>query len=451
MHYLNKRLYHFRLSFSDLLLFLFFFTLHADRLRCSCFGYTVRLNNGLALLALGYFVLQWRIKAFSLRTPLFRALLFFSLALLLSALCSVARGRCLLFFSWYLFTLLAYLFFPYFLMQTAQAERALKIYFSSFLLVGIYACLQLLASLVGFHDPFATQTLFEKNWVRPNAFCYEPSYYILYMLPFVLLINFCALTKCESPLLPWKRVKIGPLIYANLFFLIAVSTSAVFAYLIFFASYLVATRRHINKRLFFALIFIALLSTVGFFSFPSLFQTYYFKFFRSDFMAHHSFFERWVMIRNAWLIFLRHPLLGIGLGAIPSYLYEACIQGDSDFFFALPADFSFAGVNSLKFFEPSNVLTELMASTGLVGLAAFAYLLLCVKGEFKNRLKEPFILGLALSLLIQLIVLQFNQGLLRTYVWTHLGLVLGYLTKTSRSSLQDPLLKGEAENLVLSV
>lgn len=427
-----------RKSFSlfDILLFLFFVTLHADQLNCILFNYTIRINNLFGLLLCLFLAIQNRFKLLHINRSLLLSLLFLFFSALLSAIYSPYQERCVIFGGWFVFTLLLYFLFPYFLMTMGKTERIFKIYLLSFICVGLYALMQFLFSIFHLRDPFAQQSFLGENWLRPNALAYEPSYYALYMTPFVMLINFHYLFCRTTSFFQFEKLKLSHVLFINLLFLISTSTSAFISYFIFFLCLLLIQIRKMKIILKY-LAWFCLGSGMGCLIFPQIFLQFYFKFFRADFVFHHSFYERWFGIQNAWKIFLSRPFFGIGLGAIPSYLYEAWINEEGGFVFspsmALVIE---TALSPLKAFEPTNVLTEILASLGLVGFCAFAYFLSNWIKLAKATLQHPLALNLLLSIAIQLIVLQFNQGVLRTYVWVHLGLTLGLLEKMSHETNQ---------------
>jgi len=158
-------------------------------------------------------------------------------------------------------------------------------------------------------------------------------------------------------------------------------------------------------------------------------------------MSHHSFFERWIGIENAWKVFIEHPFFGVGLGGYPSYLFDAYLRGATQFTFIYqPQDIADAPY-ALKLFEPANVFTEVLASVGLVGVFAFCGLIFVFIRRAKQAIqKDPRLsYNLLLSVLVMVISLQFNQGLFRTYVWLHLALIFALVEKTVReTSPQSP-------------
>ena len=409
------------------ILFLFFVTLHADQLNVVWGGYTIRLSN---LIAFGLIILVLvglRGHILSVNKWLAFPLLLLTLSITCSLFFSPYKERCSLYLGWYVLTLLCYVLLPYLIMKFWDAEKVFILYQASFLCVGCYALLQLILSLIGICDPFATQKL-AGNIVRPNAFCFEPSFYALYMTPFVFFYNMRWLCQQSGK---WLG-----LLAVNILYLISTSTAVFFAYATFFLL-LLTIPRVISRRkaLRLILVFCGFALVMSLF-FPFMVKHFFLKFFFHGFMTHHSFYERWMGIENGWNIFIQHPIFGVGLGGYPPYLMDAYLRGDTTFSFIGMHALIGEVANPVKLFEAMNVSTELMASLGLAGLCAFGSLLYGLFVQVKRTLRseKPTAYCWLFSMIVTLIVLQFNQGIFRTYIWVHLALVYAYLEKTTRAA-----------------
>jgi O-antigen ligase len=414
--------------FLEALLFLFFFTLHADQLSLTIAGFTFRLNNALGLFLLLFFLIRLEKRLFSFDRKALLAMLAMTASLLLSFVFSPYKERCGVFLAWYALTLALYFLFPYLACFELGFSKVFRLYMLSFFCVGAYGTLQFLFSLAGIQDPFVSQPFIVG--FRPNAFAYEPSYYALYLTPFIVLVNFVKVPK----LFRWL---------AHIFFLLTTTTSAFFAYALFFILLpffrLVSAIQLCKIYGSFALAIGGLALAL-----PSVAQGFFLKFFYGDYMQHHSFFERWVGIKNAWTLFVQHPFMGVGIGGVPQALMEAWLTGNSRFNFIIQ---NRLGEDSLKVFEPTNVTVELLASVGILGLLAaifcvYAYVKTAREAYKKSTAKKEIRLFL-LSALVLFFVLQFNQGLFRTYVWTHLALTYAYfvLVWNQENVSESPLSK----------
>ncbi len=421
------------------LLLCYFLALHADQLSFIFADLTVRISNFFALLLLGFMLLRGAyLDAFPRRLKWALALL--SLSLLASCLVSEGRERSLLFFGWYGLTLVGYFLLPYLLLFCFPERRVMKLYLLSFVLVGVYGLLQFALSLIGVHDPFASQT-FGAGWSRPSSFAYEPSYLALYMTPFVVLACGFFLLKRGGDFILFRRMGLKELLLCLLLYLSSFTTTTFFALVFFIAlSFCLPTTRLFSSayraRLRFSVAF-ALSCLALALGLPGFSRDIFFKFFSSEFWTHHSFYERWIGIENSFQLFLERPLFGVGLGNIPVHLFNAWREQDSRFFFLFNEDEFANAANPIKFFEPMNVATEILASAGLIGFLAFGFLLYSYYRESREALALPlpeerriWIYLLLLSTFVMLIVLQFNQGLFRTYIWTHLAIAYAFTVRS---------------------
>jgi hypothetical protein len=425
------------------LLFLYFFTLHADQFNWVVSSFTFRVNNLCALaLCLAFFMIC-RHSLFLFHKPLLWGIALFSTSLFVSFLFSPYKARCFFFMGWYGFTMLCYFFLPYLAMFVLNTKKFLFLYFLSFLLVGLVAPLQLVLSALGIS--FFAEQYIDSRLVRPNAFAYEPSFFALYMTPFMILLNLHFMLQKQRNFYLFKTVSWKKIIFVNGLFLASTATTTLFTYLIFFLFLFFLTiapgwkdmrpllKSAVKKILLFSIVLFGGL----FFLFPNLSKKFYLKFFFQGFASHHSFFERWVGIINSWKIFLEHPLVGIGIGGIPPYLCEAWLRNDSTFIFLKQAELVNHYEQFIKLFEPSNVFTEVLASLGIFGLLALSFLMygyiqtvVQAMKKFRHDEGKKIWIGLFfISVCVMLIVLQFNQGFFRTYIWAHCAIAYAFTVK----------------------
>lgn len=415
-------------SLFDTLIFLYFFTLHADQLQITIADFTIRLNNLLALLLFAIFFLRHRAKLWRIDRTLLLSLLFLTSAIGISLLLSPYKQRCAIFFGWYGVHLLLYFFLPYFFVKYGDYKKVFSLYLASFLLVGIYAFLQLLFSLGGLQDPFAHQSIFE-HIVRPNGFAYEPSFYALYMTPFIVMTNTHFLATPEEPFFFFKKLTLPKILCLNALYFVSTTTSTLFIFIVFCLSLFFFSQ--VRRRLFFYILLFALLFFVLGVVSPFLVQGFFLKFFYIDFMSHASFYERWVGIENGWTLFKENPYFGVGLGGYPPALLDAFFEGNRAYTFIFEHCDLCNASNPLKLTEAMNVFTEILASVGIVGAIAFLVLptIFFIKAKQAIKYEPTLCFGLLLSVVMMLIALQINQGILRTYVWVHLALAFGVVEK----------------------
>lgn len=410
-------------SFVESLIFLYFFTLHADLLSFAMPLATLRLSNIIALFLLGFLLFQ-RTNVFAFEKNLTLGIGAITISLIASTLTSHDLDRSLLFLGWWTFIFLGYIVLPWLIVSSFPLKRILEIYSFSFLAVAGYALLQFAVSLFGIHDPFASQHFLGIS--RPNAFSYEPSYYALYLTPFMVITNLKYLMNRGSK---WT------VLFVNGAYLLSMTTSAVLGYIAFGGVALIFAKKELKRKLlgFFGKLTLAIVGLA--LIFPSVWKHLVMKF-AFEGLSHHSFYERWVGIVNCYRMFIEFPLFGVGLGAIPSTLFEAWASQSHAYQFLYPYRLSSAVAtlnNPLKLFEPTNVFFEILGSLGLVGILAFGFFLISYFRLAKKTLFSEEAFLFFVSTLTMLIVLQFNQGLFRTYIWAHLAIGISVMQLTLKS------------------
>ncbi len=416
------------------LFFMYLATLSAEKLNVLIYLFKPRLNH---LLAIALFMLLLILKRrISLSRDLLLAGLFIFVSVAVSSTQSIIIQRSLGYVFIYLFIFIFYFILPYQLFEFFDRQKIIMAYFLSFKIIGIYAFLQVAMSLLGVHMPFAHDYLANRV-ARGESLCYEASYYALYMTPYVMFLNAkFFLSGCKFFSRKGKKLLVVP----NLLLLISTSTGAFISYFIFFAvilgiSFMRFCRRisaKYRKKLFsLAVVFAGIMGLLSII-FHNFVRGTFLKFFYYG-LGHWSFALRWQGIVSSWKVFLSYPFLGVGLGGVGPMLLKQERGVDP-------------GTCSLKAFEPfdpTNVLFEMISGLGLIGLLAFGlfawiyFQKIWKTLHFTQIEKEErvIILAFIISIIMQLIVLQFNQGLFRPYIWTHLAIVLGYVNSVRRQRL----------------
>lgn len=304
-------------------------------------------------------------------------------------------------------------------------------YFLSFLFIGLYAAFQWIISFFGFIDPFISQFVGSNGLIaRPNAFAYEPSFYVLCVAPFVSLILFSYVTDCKNQDIDclFLRKNCFLFLISNFFILISMTTSSLLFYLFLFVCLCFFSLFRVFfgwKKIMGKTIALFMGLVIFFKILPYDIKFFFLKFFFHPIHSLESFSDRFSGIEVALKIWLKYPICGVGLGNIPSYCYKEFILGSTEMLYRCTD--MVKTENILKIFEPSNVLTELLASLGLLGFLSFSFFFLVIWRYFLLAYKKrPFFsVNLMISVIVMLFLLQINQGLLRTYVWVHLGIVFG--------------------------
>ena len=389
------------------LFFLYFLFVSSELLNVKLLIFRVKLSLFFALIAFIVFFFSKRVFSFD-RDFLYVALGCFG-SLLISAICSENVLACCGFLGLFIINYILFFVFPMNLFAVFDWREIYRLYFLSFTVVGIFASAQVLCSAFEVYLPFTTQRI--GSFARGQGLCYEPSYYALYMTPF-------AVYHTVRFLLERRGKIVGP----NLLYLVSTSASCFLAYLTLFLSFLAFRCKQKMRRLMKFSFWILLISCSLWLIQPPLITHGLFKYAAAEFMVN-TFLSRWTGIVQFWGTFLDHPILGAGLGGATTHYAKK--EGLEIALF----DSDILDLNSAM-----NVTTEILGSLGLVGICAFSCFLFVLYHRCCSALKAPMMederihgLSLIISLCVLFAVLQFNQSIMRSYVWLHVGLSMGYL------------------------
>lgn len=401
-----------------ILLFLFFLTSSSDLLNAHLLLFKVKLTNAIAVfLFCTFFIMratQIPKQFFSLTTAILGCMV---ISLLNSPNPIAGAG----FIAFFLFNYVVYFLIPYNQFRIYHPDFLLKIYSFSFYCTGTYVLFQILFSLGGVILPGVTQYI--GTMARGTAFAYEPSFYALYMTPFAMY--------CTTKFLLQDRAdrKIKDVFWPNFLLLASTSTGCFFSYLFFLFFIIIFNYLKIislsTKKLI-VNFSIACISAfvVLWITNKDLIVTGFLKFFYREGISHFSVQDRWRGLTEYWDIFLEHPIIGVGLGAGPFYLAKK------------------KGVNAIDLLDPQilakyspmNAATEVLASVGILGSLCFLYFFYLLFNTFRLNLQIPTLtkeermnlIAFALSICVLFMTLQFNQSIMRAYMWIHVGVFCGY-------------------------
>lgn len=428
------------------ILFFYFATLGADCLGVKISIFHIRVNNAIAFIVLCAMLYKCRI--ITVNRSLFLALAITVFSVTISFIYSDYKFRAGGYLGFYLFTMLCYVLVAYIAMVSFPETIILKLYLFSFLFVGTYACMQFLVGLFGIRLPGVMQAI-SSRMVRASAFAYEPSYYALYMTPFITFMNSLFLLGYRGALFK-KGMPIYLFVFVNIIFLVSTSTSIVVAYLGFIVFYAVNTYyfSYLNIRPIIQLPkLLLLICTMGISLFLLLstlskdLVAVMFKATPTSITKHHSFVDRFGGVRLYFNLAQQSLLHGFGEGAAPYKALEALLNPENiKLYLKNNSQTTDSVYKRIKSLEPTNVIIEIFSGLGMIGIVAFAFLFLAIIllfYEFVFNLglpirKKKIFIAFFISYITTLGVLQINQGLLRNYTWAHLGLMMGYYIKEKK-------------------
>ena len=318
----------------------------------------------------------------------------------------------------------------------------LRWYVYSFALVAAFGIVQFLLPVLGLGGFFVTQWWVPGVLARVNGFSYEPSYFATYLLIGFVFVG--SLRRNRSLLLPPRLLGlvywitgIGILLSSSrmgiMFLLGDILLSQVGAWWAVLAD---IRRLRLAPRTLRALIpsFLSI-SFVGLFGAgaslavernPALALMFLNGTGISD-TAAHSVVQRENALEDTLDVFTEHPLIGRSLGGVSWAIAE--LRGEK-----------VTSFEASKQFEGMSVFAEVAAASGVIGLIPF---ILFIYVTFRKPLRlarvapayySVVLKALLRALLFAWMILQFNQNILRPYLWTHIA-ILASVYAAARKSL----------------
>lgn len=304
-------------------------------------------------------------------------------------------------------------------------------YAYSFAIIAALGIVQFVLPVMGLGGPFVTQWWIPGELARVNGFSYEPSYFATY-----LLIGFVftgSLRRNHSTLLPARTLLViygltatGIVLSSSrmgiIFLFLDILLSQLRPWLSFLGDFfrrrieLLKLRALVPSFLSIALIFAMTAATsMALQNNPALALMFLNGTGVSD-TAAHSVIQRENALDDTLTVFLQHPLIGRSLGGV-SYAI-ADLQGEK-----------IRSFEASKDFEGMSVFAEALAASGLIGIIPFVCFLFVTLAKPLRvaRVASPFysslLHALVRSLFFAWMILQFNQNMLRPYLWTHLAIL----------------------------
>ncbi|MFN8438396.1 MAG: hypothetical protein U0V72_12265 [Cytophagales bacterium] len=299
-----------------------------------------------------------------------------------------------------------------------------KIYVYSFGFLGLIGIIQfILFFVLGVN--FYLEQVFESGIPRINAFCYEPSYFATFMLTGFVINQFLIINKS-------KYFNFNFLLINQFFVLVSIllSTSKMVIPIVLFLLFFSSITDLIYKifRNFSVYTKDLLLMPVIIFGFVFIIYMFLYKFEDISFLfagsgvggtVSHSVEGRSLALEQTFQVFKKSPFVGCSLGGIPSSI--------GDLFGIV-----ITNNETAKQFEGMNIFVETLAGSGIIGFIFFLIFLISVfyypyiqsRFLFKNRefIEEAILIrSLFWSGVALLFMLNFNQNILRPYLWIHLG------------------------------
>jgi hypothetical protein len=305
-----------------------------------------------------------------------------------------------------------------------RIEALLRGYIWSFTILSLFGILQFVAGLLGIQTALIQQWWVEGKLARVNGFSYEPSYFATYLM--LGWVTLAALTANRKSLSVQRIIK-SPnvhLIIITAALLLSSSRMGIMAMLgwsiwVCLSAVFQRTEKLSITRGVFAMVPLCAIAGLTIF-WPALGGS---TEDRSLFLdgtglagtASHSVDQRSDKMQETLDVFLSNPIIGVGVGGVAE---EVARNLGRDPF----------NREDLKISEGMCVTLEILAGTGIGGLVlagSFFFQTYKLKdiGKKTGSASLNFLGPLASALVVELLLLQLNQNILRQYLWQHIAIM----------------------------
>ncbi len=403
-----------------LIIFLVFVTSSFDIiLNFNISGFTIRFTQILCIILFLYLlkdVLQEKI----LKMPLgWKPLIIWFLFLLMFTFNTYKPIMNLGYNLWLFFNILILFLFNVLMVDNGSATKIIKLYIYSFYLMSIVGIIEFLLGILGINFPYITQWWIIGKIPRINGFSFEPSYYATYLIIGWTFCRELLRRKVDLTSLKINLKKITLIITIA----IILSTSRMgIAFIVLYEAIIFLKnlcKRNI-KKIFVTIFLFAIIISFAIYSFKKYDLTFLLSGTGLNNTSSHSLNEREQFLGYTLEVFKNSPFIGMGLGG--TYVQIAINRG-----------FDINNVSIQNVASGTNIFAEVLAASGIFGFMSFiAYIFkliynpinLCHK--IKSTTDKNILSSLDIALIMELMILQFNQNILRPYLWIHIAVLSSY-------------------------
>lgn len=382
-------------------------------------GFTLKINHIVGGLLIVFFILDLLFNKRKLKpNPTLLPVTLLVIALILSFITTTAGIRSVVFLVLDLFVIALFLIIPQLVDTKAKFMKLAAVLLWSSGVVVVFGLYQFGADLVGLSnsfsglDPGYSSDVF--GFPRIQAFSREPLYLGNYLLvPFGVMAGL-VLAKVARP---WLM----PLAFLTLLTFILTLSRGAFLAAAIGAVFLVivAFRKIVNVRTVFWGATVLILAIVGFNTIfnrlnPDLKERFFAHATVADYRKGESTQGRLNAFTKALDAFEEKPITGIGLGSYGMYVLNYPSEPPSGGWFIV-----------------NNQYLELLAETGIIGLAAFLFLIVVIISRsfvayFKTRdiFAQSMVLGLTAAFVGTLVQYNFFSTVAIIHIWVLMGLIV---------------------------
>ncbi|MBR7633450.1 O-antigen ligase family protein [Janthinobacterium lividum] len=319
-----------------------------------------------------------------------------------------------------------------------KIKLLMKWYIYSFVALALYGLLQFVSPVAGLGDFLLVQQWWIPGvLVRINGFSYEPSFYSTYLLLGWIICAY--FMEVRNSLFSRRKLKFC-FYTITLAMILSSSRMGILMMILWYVQHPVRffmklLRGEIDRKLakivvamvvLLAGIVMASIYVIGIDNIAFLFQGV--GLFGG---ASHSVNDRENGLRDTLALFFNSPFIGTSLGGVA--------PGIANLHGVVNPDFE-----TVKFYEGNAIFAEVLAASGIFGFIPFMiYIFMIVVQPMRLAKKlapeqAQILMALCFALVFEFLILQFNQNILRQYLWMHISVMAAVYAVFKRQSVTSP-------------
>jgi len=299
--------------------------------------------------------------------------------------------------------------------------RISRYYYISFFVVAVIGIIQFVAGVFFGADLYVTEWWIRGVLPRVNALTYEPSYLATYLIPGWVMAEFFVVERAWA-IVP-KRIAWCGFYVVTIAMVLSSSRMGVAVMVLWLVGDVVRRFVMENYRYQSRSAFVILLLTFSLLAMTLVGVGVGGRVELHTLLAGlgihgssaHSVEDRLGSARDVMRVIKRYPVVGVSLGGVAPAIAET-------------RGIRARGYEETKEFEGQNVFLEVIAGSGWIGSIPFFLFLLIIVGcslrlRSHSEVEVLIVRALIYGLIMQFVILQFNQNVLRPYVWIHVAMV----------------------------
>jgi len=338
--------------------------------------------------------------------------------------------------AWLLLNVLAVFTIVQLFSTPPRVHLLVRWYLYGFGFVAAFGLVQFSLPLVGLPAPLVTQWWIPGLLARINGFSYEPSFYATYLLIGWIVVTYLLANKGD--VMPRSHLwAITGLL--TLALILCSSRMGLLMMILWTVPQIGKMVRYVTARFGGGALLLLGLSVFGVGAMAIALAWHTGKLGQLNFLLGgtglagtpaHSVAHRLDNFFDTLRAFVASPWLGYSLGGVAVAL--GALRG-----------VTITSNEIAKLHEGVSVFGEVLAASGLIGFVPFTvYIVLLIYRPFRlaarlDSSQATLLRGLAWALVFEFIILQFNQNILRPYLWFHIAILSAAFAAFSR---QEPLL-----------